>query len=53
MKKRFLAILMVAILLIVMPMSVFAASNPYKDVKKSTVGKDAYNAIVYVKAHGA
>ncbi len=52
MKKRFLAILMLAILMIVMPMSVLAASNPYKDVKKSTVGKDAYNAIVYVKAHG-
>ena len=53
MKKRILAVLMTAIMLVALPLNVFAASgNPYKDVKKSTVGKDAYKAIVYVKAHG-
>lgn len=35
-----------------MPLSTFAASsNPYKDVTKKAVGKNAYNAIKYVKSH--
>lgn len=49
--KRILAILIAMLIVITIPVSVFAASNPYSDVTKKSVGKDAYNAIVYVKAH--
>ena len=38
-------------MIFVVPVSALAASNPYSDVSKKSVGKDAYNAITYVKAH--
>lgn len=53
MKKRsVLAIMLAFIVLIAMPLNVFAASgNPYKDVTVKKVGKANYKAIVYVKEH--
>ena len=50
--KRIIAILTMAIMLLAVPMTASAASNPYTDVTKKSVGKDAYNAITYVKSHG-
>ena len=52
MKKRFIKVLVIAIVVALLPLNVFAASSrPYKDVTKKSVGKDAYTAIKYVKGH--
>ena len=53
MKKRLIKVLVVALMVALLPLNVFAASsgNPYKDVTKKSVGKDAYTAIKYVKSH--
>ena len=50
-KKRIVAVLIAALMVFVIPSAAFAASNPYSDVTKKSVGKDAYNAITYIKAH--
>lgn len=51
-RKRFITVLMIAVMMLtIFPANAFAASNPYKDVSKKSVGKNAYNAIVYVKSH--
>ena len=52
--RKIVAIIMMAIMIIAVPLSVSAASsNPYKDVTKKSVGKDAYRAITYDKKHNA
>ena len=51
MRKKILSVFLITMLLTMLSMTAFAASNPYKDVTKKSVGKNAYNAIVYVKAH--
>ena len=53
MKKSVLRLTVIAIVLslLLVPISVSAASNPYKDVTKKSVGTANLNAISYVKAH--
>ena len=51
-KVRIIAIIMAMVMVLAVPMNVFAASKPYKDVSVSSVGKEGYNAICYVKRHG-
>lgn len=49
--KRWTAILLAMLMVFAIPVSAFASSNPYSDVTKKSVGKDAYKAITYVKTH--
>lgn len=53
MRKRIIKIFVIAMVVALLPFNVFAASsgNPYKDVTKKAVGKDAYTAIKYTKSH--
>lgn len=52
MNKSIVRILVIALMAALLPLNVFAASSdPYKDVTKKAVGKSAYTAIKYVKAH--
>lgn len=53
MKQRVAKIFVIALVMALLPLNAFAASSskPYKDVSQKTVGKNAYTAIKYVKAH--
>ena len=53
MKKRLIKVFVITLVVALLPLNVFAASsgNPYKDVTKKAVGKDAFTAIKYVKTH--
>ena len=51
MKKTRILLVIAMIVALLMPMSVFGASKPYKDVTVTKVGQDAYDAICYVKQH--
>ena len=48
MKKLIILLLVVSL----MPLNVFAAAKPYKDVSKKSVGKDALVAITAIKGYG-
>lgn len=50
-KMRLLSILVMAVMLLMIPASTFAASSPYRDVTRETVEGSAYKAISYVKKH--
>lgn len=55
MKKSVIRVFVIVLMVALLPLNVFAASsgsgNPYKDVTKKSVGKDAYTAIKYAKSH--
>ena len=55
MKKKYrkLFVIALAVAVLLMPMTAFGASHPYKDVTKKSVGKRAYKAIKYNKEHQA
>ncbi|MBQ3452803.1 S-layer homology domain-containing protein [Candidatus Saccharibacteria bacterium] len=51
-KVRVLLIMAMVVMLLATPLGVFAASgDPYQDVTKMSVDRDAYKAISYVKKH--
>lgn len=50
-RGKVISILLAAVLIFCSTAGVFAASNSYKDVSKKSVGKNAYGAITYIKAH--
>lgn len=49
-KNKVIPIFLSVILILCSTVGVFAAS-PYKDVTKKSVGKNAYSAVTYIKAH--
>lgn len=51
MKKKILFLLLLAIMMVLAPMTVFAkgSKNPYKDVTRKKVDSQSYDAISYIK----
>ena len=49
-RSKLISVFLAVVLVLCSTVGVFAAS-PYKDVTKKSVGKNAYTAVTYIKAH--
>ena len=49
--RKIVTFIVVAVIASLMTTTAFAASNPYTDVSKASVGKKAFQAISYLKQH--